>query len=157
MSYHVDKKGYYGQFGGAFIPEMLYPNIEELQQNEFKALYPNQKPTPKELVLDTDFEIFFPTDYINNVTERLTQYQELATLKSEEELTAFGASLVDRFGALPEPTLALFDSVRLKWLGASLGFEKIILKIISVCHKNSFVKKSFQFEPSWKKCRVPQL
>ena len=33
MSYHVDNdKGYYGQFGGAFIPEMLYPNIEELQQ-----------------------------------------------------------------------------------------------------------------------------
>lgn len=32
MSYHVDKKGYYGQFGGAFVPEMLYPNIEELQQ-----------------------------------------------------------------------------------------------------------------------------
>lgn len=32
MSYHVDKKGYYGQFGGAFIPEMLYPNIEELRQ-----------------------------------------------------------------------------------------------------------------------------
>ncbi len=32
MSYHVDKKGYYGQFGGAFIPEMLFPNIEELQQ-----------------------------------------------------------------------------------------------------------------------------
>ena len=26
------QKGYYGQFGGAFIPEMLYPNIEELQQ-----------------------------------------------------------------------------------------------------------------------------
>lgn len=32
MSYHVNKKGYYGQFGGAFIPEMLYPNIEELRQ-----------------------------------------------------------------------------------------------------------------------------
>ena len=32
MSYHVDKKGYYGQFGGAFIPEMLYANIEELRQ-----------------------------------------------------------------------------------------------------------------------------
>ena len=32
MSYNVDKKGYYGQFGGAFIPEMLYPNIEELRQ-----------------------------------------------------------------------------------------------------------------------------
>ena len=32
MSYHVNKKGYYGQFGCAFIPEMLYPNIEELRQ-----------------------------------------------------------------------------------------------------------------------------
>lgn len=32
MSYHLNEKGYYGQFGGAFIPEMLYPNIEELRQ-----------------------------------------------------------------------------------------------------------------------------
>ena len=32
MNYNVDKKGYYGQFGGAFIPEMLYPNIEDLRQ-----------------------------------------------------------------------------------------------------------------------------
>ncbi len=31
MTYAVDEKGYYGQFGGAYIPEMLYPNIEELR------------------------------------------------------------------------------------------------------------------------------
>ena len=33
MSYNVNEKGYYGEFGGAFIPEMLYPNVEELRQN----------------------------------------------------------------------------------------------------------------------------
>ena len=33
MSYHVNEKGYYGDFGGAYIPEMLYPNVEELRQN----------------------------------------------------------------------------------------------------------------------------
>lgn len=33
MSYQVDKNGFYGEFGGAFIPELLYPNIEELQEN----------------------------------------------------------------------------------------------------------------------------
>ena len=33
MSYNVNEKGYYGDFGGAFIPEMLYPNVEELRQN----------------------------------------------------------------------------------------------------------------------------
>jgi len=31
MSYHVNKKGYYGNFGGAYIPEMLFPNVEELR------------------------------------------------------------------------------------------------------------------------------
>ena len=30
--YNVDENGFYGQFGGAFIPEMLYPNVEELRQ-----------------------------------------------------------------------------------------------------------------------------
>jgi len=32
VSFHVDENGYYGNFGGAYIPEMLYPNIEELRQ-----------------------------------------------------------------------------------------------------------------------------
>ena len=32
MNYQVNEKGYYGNYGGAFIPEMLYPNVEELRQ-----------------------------------------------------------------------------------------------------------------------------
>lgn len=32
MKYNVNEQGYYGDFGGAYIPEMLYPNIEELRQ-----------------------------------------------------------------------------------------------------------------------------
>ncbi|WP_185869798.1 tryptophan synthase subunit beta [Blattabacterium cuenoti] len=47
MKFFVDKNGYYGEYGGAFIPEMLYENIIELQKNykkfitssEFKKLY----------------------------------------------------------------------------------------------------------------------
>ncbi len=45
MKFNVDKNGFYGEFGGAFIPEMMYPNIDELQKKylsiinspEFKA------------------------------------------------------------------------------------------------------------------------
>ena len=33
MKYQVDEKGFYGDFGGAYIPEMLYPNVEQLRQN----------------------------------------------------------------------------------------------------------------------------
>ncbi len=31
MNYHVDERGYYGPFGGAFVPELLWPNVEELR------------------------------------------------------------------------------------------------------------------------------
>lgn len=37
--YSTNEKGYYGEFGGAFIPEMLYPNVEELRQNYLEIIY----------------------------------------------------------------------------------------------------------------------
>ena len=38
QNYHVDEKGYYGNYGGAFVPELLYPNIEELRQHYVEIL-----------------------------------------------------------------------------------------------------------------------
>jgi len=60
MGFKVDKKGFYGEFGGAYIPEMLYPNIRELEEkyedittsqtfkDEFKLLLKDYagRPTP---------------------------------------------------------------------------------------------------------------
>ncbi len=37
-AYHIDDRGYYGRFGGAYIPEMLYPNIEELRQKYLEII-----------------------------------------------------------------------------------------------------------------------
>lgn len=39
MSYHVNEKGYFGAFGGAYIPEMLYPNVEELRTKYLDIIY----------------------------------------------------------------------------------------------------------------------
>ena len=39
MKYTVDEHGYYGQFGGAYIPEMLYPNVEELRTRYLDIIY----------------------------------------------------------------------------------------------------------------------
>jgi tryptophan synthase beta chain len=52
-SYNVDENGYYGQFGGAFIPEMLYPNVEELRLNYLKiTAEPSFKKEFMELMVD---------------------------------------------------------------------------------------------------------
>ncbi len=41
MNFNVNKDGYYGDFGGAFIPEMLHPNVEELQNNYLDIIQRN--------------------------------------------------------------------------------------------------------------------
>jgi tryptophan synthase beta chain len=38
-AFAVNERGYYGNFGGAWIPEMLYPNVEELRQNYIDIIY----------------------------------------------------------------------------------------------------------------------
>lgn len=38
MKYNISNNGYYGDFGGAYIPEMLYTNVEELRQNYLKIM-----------------------------------------------------------------------------------------------------------------------
>jgi len=60
-TFQVNNKGFYGQYGGAFIPEMLYPNVEELRncylkiifeesfQTEFKYLLKNYAGRPSPL------------------------------------------------------------------------------------------------------------
>ena len=78
--------------------------------------------------VDTDFEIMFPDEYISNISERLRLYKELNEIESEEELAVFEQSLADRFGPLPQPARSLLDIVKLKWLAARAGIEKIILR-----------------------------
>lgn len=51
--YQVNSKGYYGPFGGAYIPEMLYPNVEELQEQYLKIMEdPSFKKEFEELLRD---------------------------------------------------------------------------------------------------------
>ena len=78
--------------------------------------------------LETDLPICFPTDYIENISERITLYRELDNLRSEEQLLDFRKRLIDRFGVLPEPAEELLSVVRLRWICCRLGVEKILLK-----------------------------
>lgn len=81
MNYNVNENGYYGNFGGAFIPEMLYPNVEELQEKYI------------EILEDPSFQEEFNSllkDYVGRPTplyfaQRLSkQYQTRIYLKRED-------------------------------------------------------------------------
>jgi transcription-repair coupling factor (superfamily II helicase) len=126
-----EQSGFMNEIGFDTYQKILNEAIEELKDNEFKDLYPDdgkEKDYVKDITIDTDFELLFPDDYVNNITERLTLYTNLNTLKTEEELHKFETEIIDRFGELPIQVVDLLNSVRIKWIATKIGLEKIIMK-----------------------------
>ena len=127
-----EQSGFINDIGFDTYQKILNEAIEELKENEFKELYNTEENKPKEFIkevqIDTDFEILFPDNYINSITERLNLYNELSTLETDEELLQYEQRLIDRFGELPFQAVDLLDSVRLKWFAKKIGLEKVVLK-----------------------------
>ena len=128
-----EQSGFINEIGFDAYQKILSEAINELKENEFKDLYeevegPTEKVFVKETQIDSDFELLFPDDYINNISERLTLYTNLNTLKDEEALVKYEKELVDRFGELPTPAVDLLNSVRIKWIANQIGLEKIVMK-----------------------------
>lgn len=127
-----EQSGFINEIGFETYQKIMNEAIEELKENEFKDLYEEDKGAEKEYVkeiqIDSDFELLFPDEYINNVSERLNLYNELSNVKNEEELLAYERKLIDRFGTLPKQAVALLNSIRIKWIATRLGIEKLVLK-----------------------------
>jgi transcription-repair coupling factor (superfamily II helicase) len=126
----AEQSGFISEIGFDMYQKILDEAILELKEQDFNEIF--QEELPKEFVkecqIETDLEILIPDDYITNITERLSLYKELDSLASEYELVKFKGKLEDRFGHVPAQTLALLDTIRLRWLAKRIGFEKLILR-----------------------------
>ena len=91
MKVQIDEHGYYGNFGGAYIPEMLYPNVEELRQNY------------ESILSDPDFRQSFDQllkDFVGRPTplffaERLSEKHGAHIYLKREDLCHTGAHKVN--------------------------------------------------------------
>ncbi len=128
-----EQSGFINEIGFDTYQKIMNEAIEELKENEFKDLYPEDndietKEYVKDIQIDTDFELLFPDEYINNISERLNLYNELSIIKTDADLQAYEQKLIDRFGPLPRQAVALLNSIRIKWIATSMGIEKLVLK-----------------------------
>lgn len=128
-----EQSGFINEIGFDTYQKIMNEAIDELKENEFKDLYEAEdtgieKEYVKDLQIDTDFELLFSDEYINNVTERLSLYSELGNVKNEEELLVFQNKLIDRFGPMPPRANALMNSIRIKWVATKVGIEKLVMK-----------------------------
>src|SRR5690606_13386993 len=101
------------------------------KEHEFKDLYArdeDKREYVKDTQIDADFELLFPDEYVNNITERLNLYNQLSNINTDEALEKFETDIHDRFGPLPPQVHDLLNSVRIKWIASKMGLEKVVLK-----------------------------
>ncbi len=128
-----EQSGFINDMGMEAYKKILDEAIRELKENEFKELFEEDNKLAaanpiEDCVIETDLQLLIPDWYVNNITERLNLYKELDDIATEEDLMAFESLLRDRFGDIPEETLELLDTIRLRWVAKEVGFEKLVIK-----------------------------
>ncbi len=130
----AEQSGFISDLGFDVYHKILDDAVQELKETEFADLFKTDlvkeaaKAVAQDTTIETDLEILIPDNYVSNISERLNLYSRLDNIKNEEKLEQFTTDLVDRFGPKPESVDQLIETVRLRWLGEQLGFEKIVLK-----------------------------
>ena len=124
----AEQSGFINDIGFETYQKILKEAVEELKTKDFQNLFEEDLEIKNNIQIDTDLEILFPDDYINNIKERLRLYKLLSEINTDKELKEFENNLKDRFGEIPFQTVDLLKTVEIKWMGIELGFEKIILK-----------------------------
>jgi len=89
--FSVDEHGYYGDFGGAFIPEMLYPNVKQLQDEYLKIMYDD--------AFQKEFQ-YLLRDYVGRpsplfLAERLSKKYGTSIYLKREDLNHTGAHKIN--------------------------------------------------------------
>jgi transcription-repair coupling factor (superfamily II helicase) len=129
-----EQSGFISDIGFEMYQKILKEALSEMKEEQYKAHYQEEGHAEEEIefvndcIIETDLEILIPSSYVNEIEERIQLYKALDEIETEEELFAFEQNLADRFGTHPPQLIELFDSIRLRWLGKKLGFEKITLK-----------------------------
>lgn len=129
----AEQTGFISDLGFDTYHKILDDAVQELKETDFKELFASDlaekaKLIVQDCVIETDLEILIPESYIASTTERLQLYARLDSIPDEEQLMKFTDEMRDRFGPVPPSVEELINTVRLRWLGEKLGFEKLSLK-----------------------------
>ncbi|MCP1382139.1 transcription-repair coupling factor [Runella salmonicolor] len=127
----AEQSGFVNDLGYEMYHKILDEAVQELKQTTFKDLFDLgeiAEVVRTDCQIETDLAILIPDYYVKNISERLSLYTRLDNISSEDELSAFGDEVTDRFGPLPEEVKGLIEMVRIRWMAEALFMEKLTLK-----------------------------
>jgi transcription-repair coupling factor (superfamily II helicase) len=128
-----EQSGFINDLGFEMYHQVLDDAIKELKETEFRDLFLKDNLAEfiepvRDCNIETDMEVLIPDWYVGNISERLSLYSKLDSTKDLQDLEKLQASIVDRFGPLPQEVQKLVDIVKLRWQAQQLGFEKLTIK-----------------------------
>ncbi|MDR0206885.1 MAG: transcription-repair coupling factor [Bacteroidales bacterium] len=125
----AEQSGFINEIGFEMYQKILNEAILELKESDLgNQMADNEALIHRDCVIETDLGLQFPSDYVANVSERMSLYKELDSIKNDEELAKFERKLIDVFGTLPLETVELLKIIPLRREAIRFHFEKIVLK-----------------------------
>ena len=135
----AEQSGFIADLGYETYQKILKEAVTELRTQEFADTMTASTDTvgdgatgADDFVADTtvesDLELLLPADYVPQESERISLYRELDSIERQDDLEAFAARLVDRFGPIPAVARELLLVPRLRRDARRLGIEKVVLK-----------------------------
>jgi transcription-repair coupling factor (superfamily II helicase) len=117
-----EQSGHIKEVGVELYQQMLEEAVAAAKAGAADEPMPQEAWTPQ---INLGIPVLIPDTYVSELNVRLNLYRRLAELRTREELDAFGAELIDRFGQLPPEVENLLDTVVIKQLCRSAGVEKL--------------------------------
>ena len=124
----AEQSGYISEMGYETYQKILAEAMEELGVETGIDTRKSRDKYVEECTIETDQPALIPDSYMDVTAEKIRIYKQLDSLMSEKEVQRMHSQIEDRFGKMPEELENLFYVVKVRNLGAKLGFEKIIIK-----------------------------
>ena len=124
----AEQSGFIMDMGYETYQKIISEAMEELGVETGFSVKGSGEKFIEDCTVETDQPAMIPDDFIDINSEKIRIYRQLDSMVSDKELDRLASQLEDRFGKLPEEIVNLFFVVKIRNLGASLGFEKIIIK-----------------------------
>lgn len=121
---------------GSLVGEIQHGHMDQVGYDTYCKLLDEVVKEMKGIEIEEDIDItidinvssYIPDDYIENGSQKIEVYQNIALCRSEEDIKNIEADIIDRFGKMPKEVYNLLKIAKIKEVAKEKGIVKILQK-----------------------------
>ena len=131
----------FGEIQHGHIEQVGYDMYNKLLEEVVKEEKGIKVEEEQDITIDINISAFIPESYIENSSQKIEIYQDIANCRTEEDIQNVIEEIIDRYGNMPKEVISLIDIARIK----NIAREKNIIKIQSKPNGIMFLFSKFDF------------